>query len=106
MLHVLQFVLLCFQRFPTAPGNSMRHERDMDGPANGAHAMSALPLKADMCSAVADVRLGPKADAKAATSTVRSARQSRGRRRHTSRVERLFGDDKRDVRFTPESDNP
>jgi len=96
MLHVLQFVLLCFQRFPTAPGNSTRHERDMDGLANGAHAMSALPLKADMCSAVADVRLGPKADVKAAPSTVRSARQSR---RHTSRVERLFGDDKR-------SDNP
>ena len=26
------------------------------------HLMSALPLKADMCSALADVRIGPKAD--------------------------------------------
>jgi len=29
MLHMLQSVLVVFQRFPKSPGNSVQHERDM-----------------------------------------------------------------------------
>jgi hypothetical protein len=51
MSHMLQFIPLMFQRFPTAHGNSMRHGCDMERTCERPYAMSALPPKADMCSA-------------------------------------------------------
>ena len=61
MLCVLQFVLVVFQRPPITPGNSTRHERDMESFLFAARAgLPALDSSADIATGADDVRFTPK----------------------------------------------